>query len=62
MRVSELINHLKELPQDLIVLHVMFDDGYSYSETSSENVRVSRYENYPDGKEYPCVLIGEDIV
>jgi hypothetical protein len=62
MKVSELIKLLSAMPQDLVVLHIMFDDGYSYSVTNPENVRISEYEDWNDGTEYPCVLIGEDIV
>ena len=58
MIVAELIKQLQEMPQDLPVYYVMFDDGYNMKEISDTDVVITELED-DDGKEVYGVVFGE---
>ena len=59
MKVSELIEHLKTIPQDIPVFYVMFDDGYNIVEITSNDIFVQDLED-ETGNPLPSVVIGEE--
>jgi hypothetical protein len=59
MNVGELIEYLKTQRQDLPVYYVMFDDGYNVTEVTPKDVISSSTLENKEGKEFPCIIIGE---
>jgi hypothetical protein len=62
MKVSELIEHLKTINQDLPVMFVIWEGGYYFYPITPENIRESEYESCADMKYYPACIIGEDFI
>lgn len=58
MKVSELIQKLQELPQDLPVFYVMFDDGYNITPLTPKDI-VSKPLEDNEGKEFMALTLGE---
>ena len=59
--VAQLIGHLRTLPQDLPVYRMVFEDGYIPYPLLPEDVKKGTLEIPETGKEFDCVLIGDEV-
>lgn len=59
LTVKDLIVCLQNLPQDLPVYWVMFDDGYNTTALTEEDIKITVLENC-NGDEFKTLTIGEE--